>query len=100
VSKPIKSSAARKEPKPERATAAEGKPRLEELQRPASRQVVNIAAHPDVHEPGAAVSNSVETEAPVLAPRPRVSGWFGSSAETSDVPRPPMPVGELQLRAM
>ena len=50
--KPIKTATARKEPKPERATTAESKARLEELQLPASRTVVNIAAHPDVREAG------------------------------------------------
>lgn len=100
--KPIKTATARKEPKPERAATAESKARLEELQLPASRTVVNIAAHPDVREARAAPSNSAEMEAPVPAPAPRsrVSGWFSSPAQASDVPRPPMPVGDLQLRAM
>jgi hypothetical protein len=100
VSKPIKAAITRKESKPERASTAESKPRLEEPQLPANRPVFNIAAHPDTLESHATAPNSAETEVPATAARPRTFGWFGSSEPASDAPRPPMPVGDVQLRAM
>jgi hypothetical protein len=97
--KPIKAATVRRESKPDRSTVLEGKARLEELQTPASRPLVNIAAQPEAR-PAPSTSANLETPAP--APQPRAFGWLRPAADATsgDVPRPPMPVGEVQLRAM
>jgi hypothetical protein len=99
--KPIKSVAPRREPKAEKPAIIESRARLEELQLPASRPLVNIAVQADARPIQPPSPNSTNGDVHAPAARPPVLGWFRSAGEGSaEVPRPPMPVGELQLRAM
>jgi hypothetical protein len=97
--KPAKPTSVRREAKAERPVVADSKVRLEELQTPVNRPVVNVVMKGEARDVEPSSVASAAAEASVPASRWRIFGWFAPSSG-SNAPRPPMPVGELQARAM